>query len=467
MSTMSLSIAAGVFTVVGLALIFCGWRGRRVNDHPVCRVCGYDLSGVSGTSQCPECGRALSLRRAIRMGVRQRRTRLALSGAFVILMAGALAWSPLHQARKITNMPIWYLKWQSHNAMTAIPAINEMRRRLNLARLSDAQVRDIVGSALALQADAKLTWLNEWGDLVEEAWARQQIPHETMEKYLRQATIEGFTFVHRKRVRQGTNITLRVNAPACRTGVMVIGNEYVLSWIPEWFDLGGKHSKNRWMAVYHRMMFHVPWQMLGSGPHIVADLPPGIYPLKTRVRVGVTETTNPQAQQAMRSNTGWPAGAFTEWEVDLASEIEIVSSGTTLIEVVDNADMLEQLRQGIRIHKGAITIRRNLGQLHIDGDLVLPTVPMDLAWRCWIEIGDSRWEVSQQSFAPGQSMPMMVLYAASQKKFENFPGDAKECRLIIRPDVTVAEESLDIGERILGGEIIIDHVPLQQEPEQP
>src|SRR5687767_3050429 len=62
------------------------WRGRRVNDHPACRRCGYDLSGsLPGSHRCPECGSNLFQRRATRHGVRVRRSGLATASILLLV----------------------------------------------------------------------------------------------------------------------------------------------------------------------------------------------------------------------------------------------------------------------------------------------------------------------------------------------------------------------------------------------
>src|SRR5215208_2333842 len=67
--TLFTAIACGV---TGLMMILAR-RGRRIDDHPLCRKCGFDLFGLPGTSHnCPECGRDLRRRRATRIGHRQR-----------------------------------------------------------------------------------------------------------------------------------------------------------------------------------------------------------------------------------------------------------------------------------------------------------------------------------------------------------------------------------------------------------
>src|SRR3954447_10809108 len=73
-------------------LFLLAWsvRRRRVDDHPVCRRCGFDLTGrPAGSSGCSECGADLSRRRAIRRGNRARRWRVARWVAIPLLLAGA------------------------------------------------------------------------------------------------------------------------------------------------------------------------------------------------------------------------------------------------------------------------------------------------------------------------------------------------------------------------------------------
>jgi hypothetical protein len=71
--------------LAGLALIALGVRGRRVGDHPYCRLCGFDLFGKPETSTvCSECGSNLVARRAVVIGVRRRILWLVFVGLFVV-----------------------------------------------------------------------------------------------------------------------------------------------------------------------------------------------------------------------------------------------------------------------------------------------------------------------------------------------------------------------------------------------
>ncbi|TVQ51861.1 MAG: hypothetical protein EA377_11415, partial [Phycisphaerales bacterium] len=83
-----LFFGAVALTVVGLVVACIGWRGRRIDDHPVCRGCGFDLYGLSHNNEhCPECGRQVGVVRSVRTGNRKRRPALIALGVMLMLIA--------------------------------------------------------------------------------------------------------------------------------------------------------------------------------------------------------------------------------------------------------------------------------------------------------------------------------------------------------------------------------------------
>src|SRR3954452_1890745 len=75
-------------------LVLIALRGQRVNDHPICRRCGFDLFGKPAESTvCSECGADLNRRRAVRVGQREPRAWL-LRGALPVL-AVSVGWCGL------------------------------------------------------------------------------------------------------------------------------------------------------------------------------------------------------------------------------------------------------------------------------------------------------------------------------------------------------------------------------------
>src|SRR5688500_14362576 len=101
--------AAAVF-VAGLLLVLVGRRGRRVDDHPLCRRCGFDLfAKPADSTACPECGADVTRRprRAVRIGHRVRRGKLVLAGALLMVVSSAgLGTSGVRWARSVD--------WQAH-----------------------------------------------------------------------------------------------------------------------------------------------------------------------------------------------------------------------------------------------------------------------------------------------------------------------------------------------------------------
>src|SRR5688500_20118731 len=56
-------VAVLVPLLAGMLFVRLGLRGKRVDDHPLCRRCGLDLFGLpEGATKCSECGADLSVR---------------------------------------------------------------------------------------------------------------------------------------------------------------------------------------------------------------------------------------------------------------------------------------------------------------------------------------------------------------------------------------------------------------------
>ncbi len=178
-----------VLSAVGVAL---GFRGRRFDDHPVCRRCRFDLVGVEA-ARCPECGRDLAERKAVRIGNRRRRPAFIAVGSLALLLsitgAGVIGWGAANKFNWNTIKPAWLLIVEAESSIitTSQAALDELVSRAVKRTLARATHARLAARALELQADPLARWSRSWGDLVEIAHARGMIDDETALDYIRRA----------------------------------------------------------------------------------------------------------------------------------------------------------------------------------------------------------------------------------------------------------------------------------------
>lgn len=164
------AIACGI-----AALLLCvGIRGRRIDDHPLCRKCGFDLFGLPTSSgRCPECGRELGRRRSVRVGHRRRRRGVLMAATPLLLLGGgtlgALGYAKWRGLDVYKYKPVSWLVREMKYADLRPAAAAELAARIVDGRLDDATLERLVEQALAHQADRSQPWIKEWGGFVEVA----------------------------------------------------------------------------------------------------------------------------------------------------------------------------------------------------------------------------------------------------------------------------------------------------------
>jgi hypothetical protein len=201
-----------VLLALGVFLIVRGLRGRRVDDHPICRHCGFDLIGrAQGSDRCPECGADLNGPHAIRDGRRVRRTGALASGAFltalVLVFAGVGAWMALSDTNFRQYAPAWYLRREANgnDPKSRDAALAELDKRLVAGVLPQPQIDALADDALRLQADATRPWITGWGDLFEDAWAANKISSDRLGRYFDNALASAITLDLRSDITRGVD----------------------------------------------------------------------------------------------------------------------------------------------------------------------------------------------------------------------------------------------------------------------
>ena len=188
------AILAGFAAVVAAGLVWYGLAGRAVDDHPVCRTCGFDLfNRPAGQTACPECGADLNGPRAVRTGNRRRRPGPLYAGlAGLVFVAALTTVVTVHVARGLDAYRLVPDAWVERDARSTLAsrqrkAWAELHRRFGEDGLSVARTARLVDLALNRQADPNTAWLTEVGDFVEAVRKAKKVPDDKWLRYAKQA----------------------------------------------------------------------------------------------------------------------------------------------------------------------------------------------------------------------------------------------------------------------------------------
>lgn len=161
---------------LGALIVLVGKRLRRVDDHPTCRRCRFDLVGLGPEHDtCPECGAPLSGERSIRIGNRRPSIGVVVVGVLIalvsVLAGGGVIALRVSGADANTYKPAWLLAREAKGAGTASArALAELQRRLQGATLSQDTTKRLVSIGLDRQQDPARPWDPAWGDFLDAAW---------------------------------------------------------------------------------------------------------------------------------------------------------------------------------------------------------------------------------------------------------------------------------------------------------
>ena len=192
MTSLTITILIGLLLLGGW-MVSRGRRGRRIDDHPVCAKCKFDLTGRPETSrECPECGVALDGYHAIETGNRLPRLGLIYAGAMIVLLAAI----PLVTSMGLSIFKIdpirleplsWLLRGLDKDRWDIQPKdFAEIVSRVKSGRLSSDDIEKVVKVALRDQADLSKTWNPQWGDLIEYLNSKGQLSAADWKTYLAQ-----------------------------------------------------------------------------------------------------------------------------------------------------------------------------------------------------------------------------------------------------------------------------------------
>lgn len=214
---------AALFFLAGLIAVIHGIKGRKIDDHPLCGKCRFDLTGLpKDQEKCPECGVNL-LRGGAIIGNRRRQPKRIYLGGIAMCLSlvfcvpvGLKVLTPVDW---FASMPTWFLRIQiDHDTQWADEAWQMLCDRYQRKSLSTSQVHALIDDALNLQAQLTRPWQVEAGDFIKHAHDRGTLTPKQWDAYKTVVADDALWLEIRDTVEIGTCFPLRVNKNICRMG---------------------------------------------------------------------------------------------------------------------------------------------------------------------------------------------------------------------------------------------------------
>jgi len=454
--------------LLGLILLVRGWRGRRIDDHPLCRRCGYDLVASAQAANCPECGRDLTQRGAIRIGHRCKR-RLALTFGTILLLAalgggGVLGWSHFSNFDWYPYKPLWMLRQDAAgtNATKAIASQREILARLVASKLSQSQIDGIVNEALAAQANMQKTWFAWWGDFIELAWQAGAAREQTIIQYARTAVEGAYTLEIPDRVRQGSMLTVgAAHAPmrAGSTGSLMAEVRYGRVTMEDGTSLGGGSGMSRssisngssGRSSSGSMMSLPMGKHTAGSESIVRIYPAGGFAF------------GPLGAEGSGSNDD-ESQPLAEFALQLQKPFEVVPADQEIVERVADPTLEPAIRAATAV-RTMQALRTSRGTAFLC-DVNIKNPPVDVAFEIFVRVGEREWPVGLLSAEAGAKRErdhislQRTRGGAANDLITEFPADAETVDVVLRPSSEAAESGGIF--RIWDGEIVLSNIAIER-----
>ncbi|TVQ53751.1 MAG: hypothetical protein EA377_07340 [Phycisphaerales bacterium] len=238
-----------------------------------------------------------------------------------------LGWD-IHQ-----HKPIGLLHWQAtrSNQTAAIPAVEELTRRIVAGEVTRADEIDLIDQALAFQADPQHQWTGAWGDLIERAAAAGIATPAQVATYVEQGL--NLIMPPSRTVLEGDHHDFEVHGFVERLGS---NQSYQITVQLESVTLG-EDDVDVASAVFRR------WTTPNQNNFALTR--PLRWRVGSRSRSPVTYHISTTVQHVN------PQGATLWGERELHGELEILSHEKLLTMLVDDAQRLDHLKDAIAIRK--------------------------------------------------------------------------------------------------------------------
>lgn len=481
--------------VAGALMVVWGVRGKRLNDHPVCRQCRFDLSGAAeGTVTCPECGAGLKRPGSTRIGQRRKRPLAIAVGAAAVVMPlaaiGMTGFAMLTGSDVRAYMPLGVLLWEAKyaDAARSKAIASEVLSRYNAKRLDESQVAKVVERALEVQGDTSIAWDEKWEDLIETADGDGKVSDEQKTLYHRQSLVLDFKW--RKRVKPGASLPVIAKVKEARIGSSSVLQSHAALRSASLNGSKLARAKSRMSLGFPFPVdvgAHVGWFMLNGSAQraawgggmssvgeakLLLDVPATTAAGRGEIDVQLQAWTQPQSRMMNFSWTAVPGveddpkasvhSARFEVEISPAETVELVKPDEEMrdrMRTVLEPSQVTVWKQPAGFGGGQV----NSAMMHFDIDRRPIDAAFDVIW-----VIDGREQsvgqlitgmsadlgVQTDSFGGG---PSLRIVHGNVARFESGVVD-----IILRPNVEIALSTVDLT-RIYGEEIVFKDVQVNSQ----
>lgn len=488
-------VALVVLLFVGLLLVVLGLRGRRINDHPICRQCRFDLQGVYPAAiTCPECGAGLKRAGYVLPGARRRRWVCFSTGiAFVLLPMltfGALAFGIAAGANINQYKPARLLIWESRR-VAGPEHIKELLARYNASSLSDEDIRHGVDAGLDRQGDPARAWHPEWGDFIEAAHGDDKIDDELFRRYLNQTAV--FELESRPAVAQGDPIPILIKLKESRTGTTsqihgMLSLDQARAG-PITLRTFNGHSRRSALAVITDWSQSLGeqgpmlgWFQLGSNANIFSgggnqaarlmldSVYQGESPAPLDTGPHAFEVAVKFEAQVINYNNPWMPGRKPDnaRKLTLAGRVQVTPPDTGVNVVQRDAQIAEQLREALAPSQVVVMNFSGTDNSYAHAQFMTGKLPVGIAFDVLLKADGKTWRMGSlvsgrsadvENFS-GYNVDDDSIQRTVQGEIGEFAGDT--VTVVLKPRPELAARTVDM-DSVYNDEIVFEEVSVMRQ----
>ncbi len=427
----------------GVLLLIAGRRGKRIDDHPVCRGCGFDLFGTREPipdkhPKCPECG----TRREPKVGNRKRRGKLTLAGVFLMLtsigVAGAWGYGQFGAAQIAQYKPMWLLRFEARSGTsnTAAIALGEMIARFQNGKLTPATAELLFDDAVAHGPASNPALVNapigsRWDWLAAELM-RAGHGTDAEREAIGRSWIETAVEV-RPQVRLGERVPIRFHrkqfGPDYRLGFYEHMDSASTEMNGRTFQMemssSGGLSGNRGTGSRS-----TGWSGTNLRPRadLPTDLGEGVHLLDVYVPIRITD--------------GQHGSVLAQWIETQRVQFEYVPADGDPIDMIYDPALAVRVEQAVALRDHELTVN----SYGINSILDWSSIPADLAYNIFVQRGEQKRKLSTVAATPKNGAHGFVLGGEVPDEWP----DGAVVDMVFEPAPDVARNTTDMTQ-------ILDH----------